>query len=104
MPQKTNYSSIEDSYKFYAKIKIENSLRQSTKKILPIVFLTLSLALTGCASTGEESQPHGSENDSTPSEPTYKDFENVFFDSKTLIYDGDLISQMKLEERQKELK
>ena len=59
------------------------------KKTLPIVFLTLLLALTGCVSTGEESLPPSSENDSTPSEPTYKDFENVFFDSKTLIYDGE---------------
>ncbi|MBR0439379.1 MAG: hypothetical protein IJK27_01280 [Bacilli bacterium] len=59
------------------------------KKTLPIILLSLALALTGCVSTGEESRSHSSENESTSVEPLYKDFENVFFDSKTLIYDGE---------------
>ena len=58
------------------------------KKTLPIILLSLALALTGCVSTGEESQSHSNENESTSVEPLYKDFENVIFDSKTLIYDG----------------
>ena len=58
------------------------------KKILPIVLLSFALALTGCVSSGEDDQ-QGGETDSTLTEPTYKDFENVFFDSKTLIYDGE---------------
>lgn len=58
------------------------------KKTLPSVLLSFALILTGCISTVEE-ENQGSENDPTPSEPIYKDFENVFFDSKTLIYDGE---------------
>lgn len=58
------------------------------KKILPIVLLSFALALTGCASSIEDDQ-QGGETDSTLIEPTYKDFENVFFDSKTFIYDGE---------------
>ena len=58
------------------------------KKILPIVLLSFALVLTGCVSSGEDDQ-QGGETDSTLTEPTYKDFENVFFDSKTLIYDGE---------------
>ena len=58
------------------------------KKTLPIFILSFALALTGCVSSGEDDQ-QGSETDSTLTEPTYKDFESVFFDSKTLIYDGE---------------
>ena len=58
------------------------------KKTLPIILLSFALVLTGCVSSGEEDK-QGSEADSTPIEPIYKDFENVFFDSKTLVYDGE---------------
>lgn len=58
------------------------------KKTLPIVLLSFVLVLTGCVSSGKE-EVQGSEVDSTLIEPTYKNFENVFFDSKTLIYDGE---------------
>lgn len=58
------------------------------KKTLSIVLLSFALVLTGCIPPGEE-EKQGDEVDSTPIEPTYKDFENVFFDSKTLIYDGE---------------
>ena len=58
------------------------------KKILPIVLLSFALALTGCASSDEDDQ-QGGETDSTQIEPTYNDFESAFFDSKTLIYDGE---------------
>ena len=58
------------------------------KKTLPSVLLSFALILTGCISTVEE-ENQGSENGQTPIEPIYKDFENVFFDSKTLIYDGE---------------
>ena len=58
------------------------------KKTLPSVLLSFVVVLTGCISSVEK-ENQGSENDPTPSEPIYKDFENVFFDSKTLIYDGE---------------
>lgn len=58
------------------------------KKTLPILLFSLALALTGCVSSDEEKK-QGGEVDPTPVEPTYKDFENVYFDSKTLVYDGE---------------
>ena len=58
------------------------------KKTLPSVLLSFALVLTGCISSVEK-ENQGGDNDPIPSEPIYKDFENVFFDSKTLIYDGE---------------
>ncbi|MDY2913514.1 MAG: MBG domain-containing protein [Candidatus Enteromonas sp.] len=58
------------------------------KKSLPIVLLSFALFLAGCVSSGEEEKQSG-EVDSTLILSTNKDFENVFFDSKTLIYDGE---------------
>ena len=55
------------------------------KKTLPSVLLSFALILTGCISTVEE-ENQGSEHDPTPSEPIYKDFENVFFFFFFLIY------------------
>lgn len=50
------------------------------------VLLFLVLSLTGCVSLNNGEHSGGNP---TPVEPTYKDFENVFFDSETLIYDGE---------------
>ncbi|MDY4849281.1 MAG: hypothetical protein SO176_03375, partial [Bacilli bacterium] len=58
------------------------------RKTLRIVLLSFALVLTGCVSSGEAEKPGGGVG-STSIEPIYKDFENVFFDSKTLIYDGE---------------
>ena len=58
------------------------------KKTLPIVLLSIALAITGCIYSGE-GEKQSSVVNTTSIESTYKDFENVFFDSKTLIYDGE---------------
>ena len=50
------------------------------KKIFAIALTSIALMLTGFATSCGDNNPH---------EPTYKDFENVFFDNKTVTYDGE---------------
>lgn len=59
------------------------------KKTLSVLILSLALALSGCGTRSEGNEPHSGDDPTSVNPTTNKNFENVFFDSKTLIYDGE---------------